>query len=200
MLLDDVLATPPAAASGGYAFEAALCLVESQSPLVRPALDDPAPHASATIEEHETHVLLSRTRMLTKLLAGVRGHLDAEDWRMLLDAAKRVAGELTAVLGPIVERIATDPSRTTAERASASAALAEARLLADGICILADRLREAQRLRGRSLELAGGSGRRTLMNDDCSTESPASDACAGPRLAPHSRRQFTQASRPPMST
>ncbi|NJL08011.1 MAG: hypothetical protein HC900_06930 [Methylacidiphilales bacterium] len=159
MLLDDVLATPPAA-SGGYAFEAAMCLVESQSPLVRPALDDPAPHASATIEEHETHVLLSRTRMLTKLLAGVRGHLDAEEWRMLLDAAKRVAGELMAVLGPIVERIPTDPARTTADRASASAALAEARLLANGIGILADRLRAAPRLPGRSLEPAGGFGRR----------------------------------------
>lgn len=159
-LLSDVVARPPAAATGGYAFEAALCLVEGQSPLVRPALDDPTPHASATVDEHETHVLLSRTRMLTKLLAGVRGHLDAEDWRMLLDAAKRVAGELTAVLGPIVERISTDPSRTTADRASASAALAEARLLADGIGILADRLRAAPRLPGRSLEPAGGFGRR----------------------------------------
>jgi hypothetical protein len=148
-----VPANPPAAASGGYAFEAALCLVEGQSPLVRPALNDPAPHASARTEELETQVLLNRARTLTKLLAGVRVQLDAEEWRRLLDAAGRVAEELTAALRPIVDRVSTDASRSTAERASASAAFAEARLLAEGIGILADRLREAQRLPGRSLEL-----------------------------------------------
>jgi hypothetical protein len=160
MLLSDIPARPPAAATSGYAFEAALCLVESQSPLVRPALDDPAPHASATIAEHETHVLLSRSRMLTKLLAGVRGHLDADDWRMLLDAAARVAGELIAVFGPSAARVSIDPSQSAVERALAAAASAEARLLAEGIAILADRQRATQRLPGqRSLELAGGSGR-----------------------------------------
>lgn len=156
-LLSDVVAKPPAVATGGYAFEAALCLVESQSPLVRPALDDPAPHASATMDARETHVLLSRTRMLTKLLAGVRGHLDAEDWRMLLDAAARVSGELIAVFGPSAARLSTDPSRNTAERASAVAALAEARLLAEGIGILADRLRGGQSLPvRRSSEMVNG--------------------------------------------
>ena len=89
----------PAVASDGYAFESAMCLVESQSPLLRPAFDAPASQASTTIEEHENRVLLSRTRLLTKLLAGVRGYLDVEEWRMLLDAAGRVASELTAAIG-----------------------------------------------------------------------------------------------------
>jgi hypothetical protein len=149
----DLPAIPPAAASGGYAFEAALCFVESQSPLLRPALDDPAPHARSTIEEHESHALLSRTRALAKLLASVRGHLDAEGLRTLLDAAGRVAGELKVALGSIASRVSFDPSRGHAERASASAALAEARMLVEGIGILADRLLEAQRLPGRSWEL-----------------------------------------------
>ena len=158
MLLNDVVAKPPAAATGGYAFEAALCLVEGQSPLVRPALDDPAPHASATMDEHETHVLLSRTRMLTKLLAGVRGHLDAEDWRMLLDAASRVSGELIAAFGPSAARLSTDSSRNAMARASAAAALAEARLLAEGIGILSDRLRgEPRRPARQSSQMVNGS-------------------------------------------
>jgi hypothetical protein len=143
----------PAVASDGYAFESALCLVESQSPLLRPAFDTPAPQASTTIEEHENRVLLSRTRLLTKLLAGVRGYLDADEWRMLLDAAGRVASELAAALGGNVERVATDPSRSDSERARASAALAEATLLAEAIGAFVDSQGEVQGLLGRSMEL-----------------------------------------------
>ena len=82
----------------GYAFETALCLVESLSPSLRPASDTFAQAISATLEQGEARVLSDRARLLETLLAGVRDRLDAGEWRVLLDAADRVAGELAAAL------------------------------------------------------------------------------------------------------
>jgi hypothetical protein len=136
------------AASGGYAFEAALCFAESQSPLLRSVLDDPA----ATIKNHESYVLLNRVRLLANLLASMRGQLDAEDLCMLLDAAGRVTEELAAALIRVVASVSINSLQDRTERDSASAALAEARLLAEGIGVLAVPLRKAQRPTERALE------------------------------------------------
>ena len=76
------------------------------------ALGDPAPRAMATLEEREFHALLSRTRMVARLLVEMRSHLDAKGLRALLDAAKRVVEELATALSLIVARASTIRRRT----------------------------------------------------------------------------------------
>ncbi|KAA5598139.1 hypothetical protein [Blastochloris sulfoviridis] len=139
-LLADLVMKPAAPTTGGYAFETAMCLVESQSPLARPAFGGLSAHLAATIEEREAQTLLLRTRMLARLLAGVRDTLDAADTRTLFKAAARVAGELMAVFGPSAVRVAADGSHAPVDRAAAATALTEGRLLAEGIAVALDRL------------------------------------------------------------
>jgi hypothetical protein len=69
----------------GYAFETALCLVESQSPVQRPA--------------RATRELAGRILLVSKLLADMHGQLDAADTELLRLAAARVTSELIVVLG-----------------------------------------------------------------------------------------------------
>jgi hypothetical protein len=132
-LLGDLVIEAPPAPTEGYAFEAAMCLVASQSPLARPAIDEPSPRPCATIELHEALVLSSRTRVLTRLLASVGGHLDAEETRALLAETARVARELIADLGPSAARMSTEPSLGAADRAAAAGALVLASHLAEAV-------------------------------------------------------------------
>ncbi|BBF91818.1 hypothetical protein [Blastochloris tepida] len=142
-LLADLVMKSPAPATGGYAFETAMCLVESQSPQARPPFGGLSAHLAATIEEREAQALLLRTRMLARLLAGVRDTLDVDDTRTLFKAAARVAGELAAVFGPAAVRVAADCAHAPADRAAAAIALTEARLLAEGIAVALERLGRA---------------------------------------------------------
>jgi hypothetical protein len=74
----------------GYAFEAALCLIESQSPRLRPARATPG---------QATQELVGRIALVSDLLKGVHGQLDAADTQVLRSTAARVTSELIAVLG-----------------------------------------------------------------------------------------------------
>jgi len=74
----------------GYAFETALCLIESQSPLLRPAL---AIQGAATLE------WVGRIALVSRLLDGVHGQFDAADVQLLRSTAARVTSELIAALG-----------------------------------------------------------------------------------------------------
>jgi hypothetical protein len=146
-LLYDLLAPTPADASVGYAFEAALCQIESQSPAARPAAAGRAPHPAATLAQREAAALAERTRQLARLLADVGRHLDADDARVLYATAAQVAGELIAAFGPGAAAVAADVALTPAERTAAVVAATEARLLAETIAIICDRLHPA---RGRA--------------------------------------------------
>jgi hypothetical protein len=99
------------AVSGGDAFESALCLVESQSPLLRPADIRPG-EAKVAMAARETQELSSRVLMLTSLLDRVGEQLDPEEARMLLEATGRIADELVSVLGHSADSIPIDPSAT----------------------------------------------------------------------------------------
>ena len=144
-LLHDLLAPAPAESTVGYAFEAALCQIESQSPAVRPVAADPA---GSTQAQREAAELASRARLLARLLADVSRHLDAEDARVLYDAAARVAGELIAGFGPSASEAASDPTLSPADRTAAVMAAAEARLLAEAIGVVRDRLQTGARCPG----------------------------------------------------
>lgn len=150
-LLHDLLAPAPVESTAGYAFEAALCQIESLSPVVRPAAGDPANGSQA---QREAAALAARARHLARLLADVSRHLDAEDARVLYATAARVAGELVAGFGPSASEVASDPALSPADRTAAMMAAAEARLLAEAIGVVRDRLPSAPRRR---------SGRRKLV-------------------------------------
>jgi hypothetical protein len=120
------------AISGGYAFESALCLVESQSPLLRPADIRPG-EAKVAMAAREARELSSRVLMLTRLLDRVEGQLDSEEAHMLLDAAARVADEFVLVFGPGADSISIDPSATHEQRRAAAKALMSTRSLQDRI-------------------------------------------------------------------
>jgi len=113
--------------TAGYAFETALCLIESQSPLLRPLFE---PGTGDPAAERHTEALSSRIRQLTTLLDHLDGTLDADETRELLQAAGRVTGELIAVFGPSVDSRAIDPAVSRADRSIAADSLARARLLA----------------------------------------------------------------------
>lgn len=150
-LLHDLLAPTPVESTVGYAFEAALCQIESQSPAVRPAAGDAANGSKA---QREAAALAARARHLARLLADVSRHLDAEDARVLYATAARVAGELITGFGPSATEVASDPALSPADRTAAMMAAAEARLLAEAIGVVRDRLQTAPRRHG---------GRRKLV-------------------------------------
>ncbi|MDF3810902.1 MULTISPECIES: hypothetical protein [Rhodopseudomonas] len=114
----------------GYAFETALCLVESQSPLLRPAERS---EAAGDIAQRHTQALSSRIWQLARLLDHVDGTFDADETRVLLQAAARVTSELITMFGPAAERRAIDATVSHAERGSAADCLARARQLAQRI-------------------------------------------------------------------
>jgi hypothetical protein len=155
-LLHNLLAPPPAASTDGYAFEAALCQIESQSPSVRPATGEPA----ATQPQREAAALAARARLLARLLGDVSRHLDAEDARVLYATAARVAGELIAGFGPSASTVASDPALSPADRMAAVMAAAEARLLAEAIGVVRDRLQTGARCPGERPTRAALAGRK----------------------------------------
>lgn len=157
-LLYDLLAPSRVEASVGYAFEAALCQIESQSPFVRPAATDRTSHPAASLAQREAAALADRTRQLARLLADVGRYLDAEDAQVLYATAARVAGELIAVFGPGAAAVAADAALSPAERTAAVVAATEARLLAETIAIICDRLRRA----GERPRHAAAAGARRL--------------------------------------
>jgi hypothetical protein len=120
------------AVSGGYAFESALCLVESQSPLLRPVDIRPG-EAKVTIAARETQQLSSRGLMLTRLLDRVGEQLDPEEARMLLKTTERIADELVSVFGHSADSISIDPSATYEQRRAAAKALMSAYALQERI-------------------------------------------------------------------
>jgi hypothetical protein len=132
-LLPSLAVQSRSASSEGYAFETAFCFVESQSPLLRPGCARSIAADPAEIGAHETAELSSRVSLLTKLLAGVSGHIDPEEMRSLLDAAGGVTSELIAVLGPPADRRSIDPSVSHGQRQAAAEALVRARLLQEKI-------------------------------------------------------------------
>ncbi|MBB1093124.1 hypothetical protein HUU61_17775 [Rhodopseudomonas palustris] len=120
------------AVSGGYAFESALCLVESQSPLLRPADIRPG-EAKVATAERETRELSSRVLTLTKLLDRVHGQLTPEEAFLLLDTAGRIADELVLVFGPSADAVSINPSATDNQRGAATNALMNARSLQERV-------------------------------------------------------------------
>jgi hypothetical protein len=121
------------AVSGGYAFESALCLVESQSPLLRPADIRPG-EAKVAMALRETQELSARVLMLTRLLDRVGEQLDPEEARMLLETTERIADELVSVFGHSADSISIDPSATYEQRRASAKALMSA-------CSLQERIR-----------------------------------------------------------
>ncbi|BAR97950.1 hypothetical protein [Blastochloris viridis] len=139
--MPDPTAQPSAEPVGGYAFEAALCQIESQSPFMRPA--DTRPGHATSFAEREVAALAARIRLLARL-AGVGGQLRNDQARVLLATAARVAGELLAVFGPSAAKMASDPALSAAQRAAAATAATAARALAESIDD--DRPGQAQRV------------------------------------------------------
>lgn len=122
-----------AASTAGYAFETALCVIESQSPLLRPTPDRSISDPPAGIAERHTQALSSRILQLTRLLDHIDETLDADETRVLLDTAARVTSELIAVFGPSADGRAIDSTVSRVDRSMAADTLARARQLAQRI-------------------------------------------------------------------
>jgi hypothetical protein len=123
---------PTDCASGdGYGFETALCMIESQSPRLRPPADDIALRDIAESCARHSRALSMRTALLETLLGGVEEHLRAGQRRALRATALLVVDELIATLGPDAHRRATDPTISVAERFGARDSLTAAQRLAE---------------------------------------------------------------------
>lgn len=118
--------------SGGYAFETALCLVESQSPQLRPLSAQPA-RAAASAAVGQTHELSSRILLLSNLFNGLRGQFDINEQSVLLTTAHRVTTELIAAFGAGAGRLSTNPSVDAFDRRAAADARARAAILLERI-------------------------------------------------------------------
>jgi hypothetical protein len=116
---------------GGYAFETALCLVESQSPRLRPVSAPPARAQLAPTAR--TRELSSRVRLLTNLLDGLRGQFDIHDRLLLLTAARQVTTELLEVFAPGADRLLKNPSADAFDRRVSTDPRAQASRLLDRI-------------------------------------------------------------------
>jgi hypothetical protein len=121
---------PTDCASGdGYGFETALCMIESQSPRLRPPADDIALRSIVDPGARSTHALAMRTALLEKLL-GCTG-IGAGHRRALRATALLVVDELIATLGPDAQRRANDATINAAERRGARDSLTAAQRLAE---------------------------------------------------------------------
>jgi hypothetical protein len=118
-------------AGDGYGFETALCMIESQSPRLRPPADDVALRNIVEPGARHSRALSMRTALLEKLLGGVEHRLAVGRRRALRATALIVVDELIATLGPDAQRRANDPTVSATERSSARDSLAAAQRLAE---------------------------------------------------------------------
>jgi hypothetical protein len=118
--------------SGGYAFETALCLVESQSPQLRPLSARPA-RAATPAAVGQTRELSSRILLLSNLFNGVLGQFDLNERLVLLTTANRVTTELIAAFGLGADRPSTDSSVDAFDRRAAADARGRAAILLERI-------------------------------------------------------------------
>jgi len=115
----------------GYGFETALCMIESQSPRLRPPADDAALRNIVEPGARYARALSLRTATLERLLGGVEQRLGTGRRRALRATALIVVDELIATLGPDAQRRANDPTVSATERTSARDSLAAAQRLAE---------------------------------------------------------------------
>jgi hypothetical protein len=118
-------------AGDGYGFETALCMIESQSPRLRPPADDTTLRTIVDQVARNAHSLSMRTAVLERLLGGVEHRLGIGRRRALRATALIVIDELIATLGPDAHRRANDPTIGAAERKAARDGLAAAQRLAE---------------------------------------------------------------------
>jgi hypothetical protein len=119
------------ASADGYGFETALCMIESQSPRLRPPADDIALRNIAEPGARHSRALSMRTALLETLLGGVEERLAVGRRRALRATALLVIDELIATLGPDAHHRANDPTLNATERTSARDSLAAAQRLAE---------------------------------------------------------------------
>lgn len=112
---------------GGYAFETAICLIESLRPTRRRV---------AQLSERETQALELADRMfkLTRLLAAVEPHLGGRDMGQLHDTAAGVANDLITHFGDAAQNIADDSRCGQAIRTISADGLMQARRLGKRLC------------------------------------------------------------------
>jgi hypothetical protein len=116
-------------AGDGYGFETALCMIESQSPRLRPPADDIALRDIVEPGARHAVALSMRTALVEKLLGCTEiavGHR-----RALRATALIVVDELIATLGPDAQRRANDPTISATEQNAARGSLAAAQRLAE---------------------------------------------------------------------
>jgi hypothetical protein len=116
-------------AGDGYGFESALCMIESQSPRLRPPADDIALRHIARADARHTQALSMRTALLDKLLSCAETGVGRR--RALRATALIVVYELIATLGPDALRRANDSTIGAPERCAARDSLAAAQRLAE---------------------------------------------------------------------
>lgn len=127
--VEDIARCREASDASGYGFENALCMIESQSPWLRPPADDAALVDIADPVARNARALALRVALLDKLLGCA--DIGVAQRRALRTTSLLVLDELIATLGPDAHRRANDPAIDAAQRRAARDSLAAAHRLAE---------------------------------------------------------------------